>query len=838
MGNSVGVDLVSLAPKPLHPVPLFRYTREGTLEYALPHWADISYWRKDGDTENTKWLLPKQHDPVVDVTLPLLEFNSTLTNGQSLDMMEAYDQQIFGHDDKNKHSDSELAARPIVGDQKMRPGDTNNGQLSTAGRSSVELKPSERPASPRPESLLSLPKPKKPAVSPHPLLQMGRTISVGTKSVALSSGVAGTSISTRHAQHGREPSTDSDQFTNDSPRTLAKQIRATLKKRSSHASFAQSVTSDIVQPSEPIQIRTSQDKSEEDPASVVEKAVMQQSGSTGINNSGSLSATPKAGDKLQYTQGYLKEQHHDSVCPWLTLLNPCNPRKDNMRVASEYRQWQNVFPRAVGPDSVRWDSMVTPAVLPLLRESRTSMTDLERHFDKKVRRLVATMESAQEAMRRMIALRLSAGFQVVPTRKLRDTQKASEKIEQMLLSLGDYYHEIRCLSDMEVQVSEYSPELPAGGLGLEQPAGQLYFASIQPALGRRAQAKDLSLAEDSDMTDWPLLDDHSANPGVSTDSGANARMRLILVPVPFAHNEASRQLSDEERRIDGIQRLTQLWQRNRYFSDEDHQHQASLGKPREPGMVERDPDPLAIEYQTRDPSEVVRTYGTTLNEEAANREAFANLFPKSDTYHSSNFDIWKLVKHMQEAPPAGIEMKDRRWLTRFHLKCFRGDEMTNWLLRVFKDLQTRDAAVALGNQLMHKEIFGHVRGKHEFRDGNYFYQIKSAYRTTIYPDTAGFFGRAIGHSVPSTPSSDIKQSPSIRALQADFDPSGKGTPSPTLSKVSSREKQVILLSQKLQYNVDPSRKSTQLEVVSLHYGTPTCTYVILWLIQHRSHPQP
>lgn len=144
--------------------------------------------------------------------------------------------------------------------------------------------------------------------------------------------------------------------------------------------------------------------------------------------------------------------------------------------------------------------------------------------------------------------------------------------------------------------------------------------------------------------------------------------------------------------------------------------------------------------------------------------------------------------------------------------------MTNWLLRVFKDLQTREDAVALGNQLMDREIFTHVRGKHEFRDGNYFYQIRAAHRTTDYPDTAGFFSKPLGRSVPSTPIADQKQSPSGPSLQADSNSCVKDTRTPTLAPTDRKRKKEVLLSQKLQYNVDPGGKSSQLEIINLHYG--------------------
>jgi hypothetical protein len=261
-----------------------------------------------------------------------------------------------------------------------------------------------------------------------------------------------------------------------------------------------------------------------------------------------------------------------------------------------------------------------------------------------------------------------------------------------------------------------------------------------------------------------------------------------------------------------------MWQKHRYFTDNDQRHHASMIKSTGSAAADRDPNPLAIDYQTRDLSTIVKTLGTNLTNQLTNGEMSAQLFNEAEMYHSSDFDIAKLVKQMQELPPNGVELRDRRWFTRLHPKCFRGDEMTNWLLRVFKDLQTREKAVALGNQLMGRDIFTHVRGKHEFRDGNYFYQIKSAHRTSDYPDTTGFFTRAIGRSVPSTPFTEYKHSPSVRATPSESDSSGKGTPTPTLAPVDRKEKKVIVLSQVLQYNVDLAKKSDQLELVNLHYG--------------------
>lgn len=841
MGNSVGVDIVSLSPKPAHPVPLFKYVQNGSTQFSLPHWADISYWRSEHDRDFSDWVLHDGVEDVLEIALPLA----------NLDEIDAYDARLFSpamppDSPRILHTSLSTRQRSFTTDTVKPNVDRSNAALIGVKQDREADTTNEgRPKAPRPSSSSGLQRPKRSAPPPHPLMQMGRTISVGPKGLALSSAVASTSVSAQHAEHGREPAKEQGGAASNNPSGIAQQIRASLRRQPSKSSIASSEATTAVEQSRPVEISANVDEKSEspsDPASMLEKAIMEGSDSRKLHGEASLSATPKASGLLILPSVDPEEQYHAAVSPWLTLLNPCNPREDNMRVASEYRQWQNVFPRRVGPDTFRWESMCCPAVLPLLRETRMSLTDLEEHFSKKVRKLVTTAGFASTAMREMIALRLAVGFQVVPTRILKDTQMSSGKIERMLLSLGDVYHELRCSSQMEVQVSEYHREI----LLPESPAAPDYTAMIRSGISRKDCRATSELVSTGSDTDWQSLDDHCANPIPTTENLGFFRMRLVLLPVDFAHGDSrtdpnAKGLSDQELRIEGIQRLTQLWQRNRYISADEQQHFSSMNKSKMSPTGERDPDPLAIEYQSGDPSAVVTTFGLNLEAQAASEARVASLFPKSDLFHSSNFDIQKLVKQMQEPAPIGVEMRDRRWFTHSHPNCFRGDEMVNWLSKVFKDLVTREDAVKLGNKLMDEDLFTHVRGKHEFRDGNYFYQIKSAHRTKAYPDTTSLFTKTLGRSTPSTPLLELKQSPTTRAIHGDSDSSGKGSPTPALGPVGSHEKSKVVLTQRLQYNVDQAKKSSQLEVVDLHYGKPKAaerdsTRSVLTTC--RSHTQP
>jgi hypothetical protein len=95
-------------------------------------------------------------------------------------------------------------------------------------------------------------------------------------------------------------------------------------------------------------------------------------------------------------------------------------------------------------------------------------------------------------------------------------------------------------------------------------------------------------------------------------------------------------------------------------------------------------------------------------------------------------------------------MMDRRWHWKTHKNCFLGFDLVNWLLANFQDVDSRDEAVDLGNQLMNQDVFAHVQGRHLFRDGNFFFRLKDDSEARAEP--RNWFGmRMSDKSVPSTP---------------------------------------------------------------------------------------
>lgn len=818
LGNSIGVDIVALSPKPLHPVPLFKYKIGQQIEYALPHWADVSYW--GNKSSDSRWLLPEAEEILNVGIAPLKLETERLPFPSSTSLMSKFDDMTFCSGDTTTNSEQvDLKQEFAPSNLKTLRANANPSRASLSDRTLSE----DAAKSVTSKASGTFPRLKREG-SAHPLLQSSRKISLGPRGLAPITGTASTTISTEYASHGKDIHPTS--FTpNEASSGLAKQIRQSLARKNSQQSLTSQPGSEQPRNTKPVDIQNgsmsaidetgkSGDESGADPP--------RQELSPPKASPELLSKTPRPFASQSTLPGLeAKELAQQALTPWLTLVNPCNPKKDNMRIASQYRKWHHVFPKTIDSGSFKWDSMGAPASLPISTDFAPTPRELDKHYDHKLRRLILSglTDSPDEStglMHRLISLRLARGFQLVTKSTKIGTEDLMSLKGPILMSVGTLYHEIEIVSSLELQVIEYHPNthdelVPSTADGMKQ--------EYNPRLGGSRAVVDTQT--DLQDLDWAVLDQALVNDTTSLPVSGASQMRFVLLPAdPATRADAgsgtirSRDLSDEEKRIDGIQKLTQLWQRHRLVTLEDKSHQASLAKPKTLKTVsDRDPNPLAIEYQTRDTSAVLNTQDTSLTGHLADTEATTPLFAESEMYHSSNFDIMKLVRQMQEAPPLGVEVRDRRWFTRMHLKCFRGDEMTNWLLGVFKDLHTREEAVEMGNELMNRGIFTHVRHKHEFRDGNYFYQIAGNYRTTEYPDTAGFFTKSLGISVPPTPISESRYSPLSRPLVPDSDSSSKGTP-----LVAPTEKKQIALSQMLQYNVDPSYKSTRPEIINLHFG--------------------
>lgn len=543
-----------------------------------------------------------------------------------------------------------------------------------------------------------------------------------------------------------------------------------------------------------------------------------------------------------------------ALSPWLVLINPCNPNKNNMDIASQFRRWQHVFPRPLRASDIKWKSLCSPASVPLTNEYFPSAARLAVEYHESPYKIIQNdddelteVPKTREALvRELISFRLSHGFQIIigpaaaevagtqeaKLSKIFDQDYMSQDGDTIFMSVGNAIHQLVCSAGGEVEIKRFNRKPTTA---LESPAGVdsplVYRPFIRTQLQDEYHPREITMMPPRDEHNWNFIDTFLAGYQDEFSDGLRFwRARFVLTPVEIPAN-MRRPLtmvtedSEEEVRLEGIRKLTQLWQRHRYVLPEERHFQVASRR-------RKDPNPLMIEYQTRDPSAIVATGpDNSILAEGEPQPVVTRIFSDSELYHTSNIDLHKLAQDLQSEK--GIPMLDRRWHWRLHYNCFVGSDLTTWLLENFSNIETREEAVDLGNELMREGLFKHVQSRHNFRDGNFFFQIASEYRAPR-PSTGWFGSRRVERpSVPSTPMTETAprtstlSSRSSRGTRPDSSQSSESQPNSEDSEKSwdkyaalasaATPKRRVTLSHAMRYDVDPRKRSYRPEIINLHY---------------------
>lgn len=747
----------------------------------------------------------------------------------------------------------------------------------------------------------------KPTTSSAPTVKkrapMPRQISLGPRGLGTAKSTASTSVSVASAGVSpaaeSPPSLPAQSIAPSKFASLTQQLLNTLTRKPSQASLTKTARSGVgsdygdatsanqAQPSVPISIKehnlnddsvsgviTVRDASMPKADDIVLKSASlagRQSG-TRIDSASAAAAAAAAADDRAHVHKTLSPL--TAMSPWLTMLNPSNPKKHNMNIASQFRRWQHVFPRAIPTSAIKWKSLCSPAALPLTNEYFPTAEQLKNDYHEYTYKIMPidddeTLEAprTREALiRELIACRLSHGFQIVigsaadefvgsnaaSLVQVFNKNYMTEDGATVLMTIGNHLHQLLCTDDGEIEVRRYlrKPVAAVESEGIVDPS-VTYKPYIRTFLAREYDLQPIIFKNPRPAYYWNAIDQHLA--GYDEDYSPVLRYwraRFVLIPVdPKIRSGQLGSLgfvsenSDEEIRLEGIQKLTQLWQKHRYIPPEERRFQQSLQQRK------KDNNPLAIEYHTRDPSQMLRGHAGLADTLLAG-EPVQELFAEPEQYHTNDFDMQKLAQHLQADPPKGVPLADRRWHFRTHHRCFRGDHFASWLLSNFKDIQSREEAVKLGDVLMTRGLFTHVMQKHHFRDGNYFYQISGEYSTVAPSDVRqSWFGS--GRSVPTTPMFEgprgspnlrPRDSPSLRPWQSPrlrpsdsprlrprdtsrSQPVDKSAASRSSTEASSDEtsqkvhakKPKLVLSRVLRYDVDHRKRSYRPEIINLHY---------------------
>jgi hypothetical protein len=525
-----------------------------------------------------------------------------------------------------------------------------------------------------------------------------------------------------------------------------------------------------------------------------------------------------------------------AMAPWLTVLNPWNPSSAVIDPSRRLGRWQHVFPKPLYASHMKWKSLCSPASVPLTTEGFPTKDQLVTEYDKTEYTVVAHNETelldenAEGAwlMREMISARFSFGFQIVLCDRLvatfklpkldsftiYDDKNTTSVGAKVFMMRGSNVHLLHAVEKGKVHITLYHrrPVDDVSGNGNE--LSFIYRPSVKTILAPEYTPREVIISPSKGSYDWKRLDEYTAGHDIQhigsySDLLRFWRARYVLIPIEQSSGSRRRAMptnedNDEEIRLEGIRKLTQHWQKNKYTAPKDRRFHSTRKR--------EDANPLDIIYHTSTPSAIVAAemHQALLLENEPTSSKPAQLLPDSDLFERSDLDIKDLANTIQSE--RGIRMMDRRWHWRLHYNCFTGMELTTWLLNNFRDVDTREEAVELGNELMKEGLFVHVEKRHNFRDGNFFYQVAGEHRL---PRAEAVKNTWFGKSVPSTPMSEMaRHSPRDVLPKSSNDDSedSDGDTTPV-----QKQKLGVALSKKLIYDVDHRKRSYRPELIALHY---------------------
>ncbi|KAA8893832.1 hypothetical protein FN846DRAFT_1025469 [Sphaerosporella brunnea] len=533
-----------------------------------------------------------------------------------------------------------------------------------------------------------------------------------------------------------------------------------------------------------------------------------------------------------------------AIAPWVQVLNPSNPKKNTHTFINQYRRWHHVFPKPVKISSVKWKSLCTPALLPLTTEHFPSAEQLATEYQESPYvisqnsdyELGETSGDREALVRAMIALRLEQGFQIVVGNRVmeatqgRGGQTGIYDLNYMckpgsscFMSRGSQIHQLICDEEYNVEAKRYIRK-PATAIMSNKPSeSDEYTSYIKTQLKPTYRPVKATFSQPSGDYNWNYADQYIGGyEDELTDQLKFCRARFVLIPVdPPASAKRGQapgaELNDEEIRLEGIRRLTMIFQRNRYVPPEERHYERYGGRQRA-----KEKNPLQILYKTVDPSVAVAQELETLSQMDGDGHMRRSQLLTTEMFESKNLDLNAIAQELQG--PRGVPMQTRRWHIRLHTNCFIGEEMVTWIVENFKDVNTRPEAENVGRTLLQQGLFQHVDKRHEFRDGNYFYRIAEQYATPQRPSSKGGWLGTFNKSVPPTPTTDTASFPPQRSRSRSssmltddsVSTEGAGGKTPTAS-THPKKKAEVELSKSMKYDVDPSHKSYRPEVITLHY---------------------
>lgn len=523
---------------------------------------------------------------------------------------------------------------------------------------------------------------------------------------------------------------------------------------------------------------------------------------------------------------------------WIEIRNPSVPVSSETAELMLAVRWNDVIPRYVAKKYNKWRSFTTPAELPITLSDFPSKQDFETNFILRNHSVTLNIDqesynqSYKDLLRNMIYMRLLTGFQICvgestekvelsisqdneesPIAKYTDGNWTSRKIYMMVDS---EIHRISCGMDGVIDVQRYlrkneqntSEQVPS------------YVPLVKTRYENEYRSAEIDpLHASRDSFNWNQIDQVLAGYG---DDGLDRkpygfRSKLVVLPADIPPNTLSsiisgrnETLTPEEIRLEGLRRLIASINRAKLRTSKE-----KLAKNNKREEIQQE-----IMFYTGSLFDFIHEQKASLEKSVLDYKD--SIFATEKRQLKKDVDL-KILAHELQHGDNPLTLVNRKWHWKKHQNSFIGSEMVNWLIRNFRDIDTREEAIDYGQNLMGKGLFVHVLNKHGFLDGHYFYQISPEYiidsraleKINSHPKSASEIKRA--REVDSVSSvSDSNTAPVSIVYRKNSDISHEDH-SDINQTSGSAPKPTVVLSSSVDIDVDTAAKSYKLETCTVHH---------------------
>lgn len=589
---------------------------------------------------------------------------------------------------------------------------------------------------------------------------------------------------------------------------------------------------------------------------------------TGLGTNRGSASKPERNDSVVEAE---KVEREDNNPYFKSIMNPSKAQSSEIEKCS---RWSGVFPRKIKRKLFKWRSLKAPAALPIATTLFPTSSELETEYSLHNYVLSLSYENrlelkkTRELMREMIRLRLAMGFQICygdRVKKIESERKTggySENIIKyypkadcvgaiMYLSLNDEIHRIfyDYSGTINVQLYHKIEDKQPSRILLGSRKGTKEAPLIRTRYANEYMISKVNwrhtkpLAFNWNQFDQLLAGYEDALTEIKSDFH---KMKFVIMPAETPNNtiqSSGERLTDEEIRLEGLQKLINLIEKGRYVDTE-----ISNAKLKEDFLPE-------IHFYTGNLYDFLQ--GEAENFDISGTRPTNSLMMTDGLRFNTNIKLPLLAQQLQGE--GGLKLVDRTWHFKFHPHCFLGSELVSWLIKYFEDINTREEAVEYGQSLKDRNLFDHVERRHGFLDGHYFYEFTAEYADKNYvvkQNSTGWFKKITSHEKESLKDKEIIQETEVEPLlESNFNSplSLPQSQTPTLSKTESelfndvdkmpelktvlshiqresesssltdsqklKRPKKFLISKKVKYNCDPLHKSFRPELMDVHYDT-------------------